>query len=140
PRTAGLDSDQVREARNEPAPLLRLVDQVVLLVAPRDHALEVDAPHAILAPLGAELGEGNSHLQRPALRIDVRLGLPDTVPRIVIPAIVVERAVVMSAGGVHHEVIAGATVVIRIEGDAEAIRGDRHVAATWPREDRGGER
>src|SRR5439155_16907647 len=107
----GLDSDQVWEAGDESAPLLGPVDQVVLFVAPLNHALEVDAPHAVLAPLGAKLRERDSHLERPAQRVDASLGIPDTVPGIVIPAVVVERAVVMSAGGVHHEVVAGATVV-----------------------------
>ena len=54
PRDA-LDPHQVGEARHETAAVLRLVDEIGVLVAARDRAMEVDAPGDALTALAAHL-------------------------------------------------------------------------------------
>jgi len=79
--------------------------------------------------LEPELGVGNAHLDGPAIRRPLHLGLPDRVPAVVIPLVVVERAVVQRTAGAYAEVHAGPAVVVGVEEEGEPVRGGAAVAA-----------
>src|SRR5262249_11093906 len=88
-------ADQVGEARDEPALLIGQDDNEVLLAAALDDAAKVDAP--AIAVVEAHLRVRNSHLDGPAFAVAAGLPLPDAVPRFVFPAVVVKRAIELSA-------------------------------------------
>src|SRR5258708_18133280 len=70
----------------------------------RDIAPEVDPPDVLLLANEAQLRIGNPQLRRPTGRVARDLPLPHTVPAVVVPLIVEERAVVQRARSGHAEV------------------------------------
>jgi hypothetical protein len=61
-----------------------------------------------------ELGERDPVLGGPAERVDPGGRVPHGFPGDVLVAIIVDRVVHLDAGGVHHELVSGPAVVVRI--------------------------
>ena len=116
-----LDPHQVGEAGHESAGVVRLHHEVGLLVPPGDLALVVDAPHVHVAPLEADLRVGDAHLGGPAERVARDARVPHAVPGVAVPVVVVERAVVERARGVHPEVEAAPAVMVGVDVDGKPV-------------------
>ena len=117
-----------------------------LLVFAADRALEVDPP-AVRGRVEVQRAEGNLDLQRPPVRTDVRLNLPDSVPGTTptatpkaskastasttsaasatsaTSATSADQGVAHHAGGVGLEEVAGATVPEGVENPHESVVG-----------------
>ena len=131
-----LHAGEIGEARHESALLPWHHDEVGGFVPTGDLPHEVDAPGVALALLEPKLGVRNAHLNRPAEGVARHLGLPVAIPRIVVPVVVQEGAVVEAARRVHPEVVSGPAVMIGIEEHHEGIAGDSVVPPGQPRDDR----
>src|SRR6185295_2148486 len=57
------------------------------LALPEDRSRELEAPGRLLLRVVAELGERDAQLRAPSRRVDVGVGLPDRVPRVVLVAV-----------------------------------------------------
>ena len=109
-----------------------------LLVFAADRALEVDPP-AVRGRVEVQRAEGNLDLQRPPVRTDVRLNLPDSVPRTAptpatstpsttsaasaTSATSADEGVAHYAHGIGLEEVAGATVLEGVENPHETVVG-----------------
>ncbi len=101
-----------------------------------DVALEVHAPFLHARAGESELREGDAHLHRPSLLVDVRGDVPHGVPRIVGRGIVVGGdAIGAHAGGIDGESKGGAMVVVRVDVDAEEVAAGGRIPAAEPRDD-----
>ena len=137
-RLDALDPYQIRKARHEAPAIPRRVRDVVELVFARDVAPEIDPPHVLAALDEPQLGVGDPQLGGPPPRIPRHLTLPDAVPRVVVPVVVEERAVIERAGRIDPEVEAAALVVIGIDVDLEAVGIGALIAPCQARDDRVG--
>ena len=83
---------------------------------------EVHAP-ALLAARGviSDLRHRDADLRRPAAFVPLDVRLPNGVPGVVAPRVVVEVVVALDVGCAHTEEIAGAPVEIRIQRDLEIV-------------------
>ena len=124
-----------QEARHETAFLLGTESRVSLLVRPRDHPLEVDAPSRLVFLLEAKLRKRDAEFGRPTARILLGAPFPHAIPGVVVPVIVEECAVEERAAGGDAEVEAGALVVVGIEIDGERIGCEFGVSAAEKRLD-----
>ena len=131
-----LDADEVDKARHEAAAVLGRVDDVVDLVLAGDFAAEVDAPDVLALPQKPQLRVGDPHLGGPPRRVASDLRLPHPVPAVVVPVVVVERAVVQRPRRVDAEVEPAAAVVIRVDVHGEAVGVGAGIAPAQPRHDR----
>src|SRR5258705_9704617 len=110
-RIDALDPHEVREARYEAPAVPRRVGDVVELVFACDVAPEIDAPHILALLDEPQLGIRDAQLGGPPPPVSRDLPFPHALPGVVVPVVVVERAVVQSAGRIDPEVEAAALVV-----------------------------
>src|SRR5207245_8328240 len=87
----------------------------------RHLAPEVDPPDVLRLLDEAQLGVRDTELRRPAERIARDLPLPHPVPRVIVPLVVVQRAVGERPRSVDAEVLAAAAGVIWADLDGQAI-------------------
>ena len=119
----GLDSRQI----SEPGGPTRLVpghgDPEDVLVLRRDEAVDVDSPRLFVARLEAELREGDRHLGRPPLLVDVALGLPDRVEGAVARELAVIGMIPIQphAGCRDREAVGGTPILVAVDRDDEAL-------------------
>ena len=77
----------------------------------------------------AQLRERDVELGAPALGVARDLHVPHRVPAVVVGAVVEVVAVGLDAGGVDAELVGGAAVVVRVDGDLEPVGRRALVAA-----------
>src|ERR1019366_9650194 len=75
----------------------------VALAQSRDLAPDTEAELVHIARVKTELAERNAKLRNPSLGIDLRRGVPHTVPRDVFGVVRVNRVVELHARGIDHE-------------------------------------
>ena len=129
---------ELGEVRDETAFLLGDPGEMALFVLALDDPLEIDAPEIGVAPLEAELVEGDAHFDGPAEAVDPGGALPDAVPGRVELLVVGEGAVLDGAGRIDTEIVAAPAVVIGIEADVEQVGFGRLVAPPEAAGDPGG--
>ena len=122
-RTGDLDSVHAPHLA-DPAPAELGDEGVVAPLGARGAlAKEVDAPGlGIVGSLVADLGEGDPHLERPPLVVDLRRRRPHRVPGVVELVVVVHVHVALHVGGADPEHVARQAVEIGVQVHAERVR------------------
>ena len=135
-RCYALEPHQIPEAGDEPAAVLRCEGKIILFIPSLQGALEVDTPHRLRLLVETELRERNAELGTPAAAVAVHRAVPNAVPRIVAPVVVVACAVIARAGGIQPEVVAAAVVEVWIQKDDKDVGLGIHIVPGQPGHDR----
>ena len=84
-----LDANEIDETGDESTAILRREDNIRMLIFPFNAPPKIDSPDIFVLLLKTELRIGDPHLCRPPLAVYTDFPLPDTVPRIITPFIIV---------------------------------------------------
>ena len=67
------------------------------------------------------MGEGDSHLHGPTISIPLNPRIPNRIPGTVFSSVIVEVLVALDIGGTDTKGVAGAAIVVGIQGDLEIV-------------------